>query len=107
MRTHRCLRQSGQWNDTANQWLKLHYSASIWLALESPAQKFRQTGIYLLIGDPKNRTSIVSTDDVARIAVDSVIGCRCSEPDFAGRRARDFTAGGYTAFWSYLQADYN
>lgn len=36
------------------------------------AERFRQTGIYLLIGDPKNRTSIVSTDDVARIAVASV-----------------------------------
>ena len=33
------------------------------------AERFRQTGIYLLIGDPKNRTSIVSTDDLARIAV--------------------------------------
>ena len=36
------------------------------------AERFRQTGMYLLIGDPKNRTSIVSTDDLARIAVDSV-----------------------------------
>ena len=36
------------------------------------AERFRQTGIYLLIGDPKNRTSIVSTDDLARIVVDSV-----------------------------------
>ncbi len=36
------------------------------------AERFRQTGIYLLIGDPKNRTSIVGTDDLARIAVDSV-----------------------------------
>lgn len=36
------------------------------------AERFRQTGIYLLIGDPKNRTSIVSTDDLARITVDSV-----------------------------------
>ncbi len=36
------------------------------------AERFRQTGIYLLIGDPRNRTSIVSTDDVARIAVESV-----------------------------------
>jgi len=36
------------------------------------AERFRQTGIYLLIGDPKNRTSILSTDDLARIAVDSV-----------------------------------
>ncbi|CEJ45970.1 SDR family oxidoreductase [Umezakia ovalisporum] len=36
------------------------------------AENFRQTGLYLLIGDPKNRTSIVSTDDLAKIAVDSV-----------------------------------
>ena len=36
------------------------------------AERFRQTQTYLLIGDPKNRTSIVSTDDLARIAVDSV-----------------------------------
>lgn len=36
------------------------------------AENFRQTGIYLLIGDPKSRTSIVSTDDLARIAVDSL-----------------------------------
>lgn len=35
------------------------------------AERFRQTGIYLLIGDPRNRTSIVSTDDLARIAVES------------------------------------
>lgn len=36
------------------------------------AERFRQTGIYLLIGDPRNRTSIVSTDDLARIAVESI-----------------------------------
>jgi uncharacterized protein YbjT (DUF2867 family) len=36
------------------------------------AEQFRQTGIYLLNGDSKNRTSIVSTDDLAQIAVDSV-----------------------------------
>jgi uncharacterized protein YbjT (DUF2867 family) len=36
------------------------------------AEQFRQTGIYLLNGDPNNRTSIVSTDDLAQIAVDSV-----------------------------------
>jgi uncharacterized protein YbjT (DUF2867 family) len=35
------------------------------------AERFRETGLYLLIGDPKNRTSIVSTDDLARIVVDS------------------------------------
>lgn len=32
------------------------------------AKQFRQTGIYLLIGDPEHRSSIVSTDDLARIA---------------------------------------
>ncbi|MGM3304523.1 SDR family oxidoreductase [Anabaena sp. WFMT] len=36
------------------------------------AERFRETGLYLLIGDPKNRTSIVSTDDLARIIVDSL-----------------------------------
>lgn len=36
------------------------------------AERFRQTGIYLLIGDSRNRTSIVSTDDLARMIVDSV-----------------------------------
>lgn len=36
------------------------------------AERFRETGIYLLIGDPKNRTSIISTDDLAKMAVDSV-----------------------------------
>lgn len=36
------------------------------------AERFRETGIYLLIGDAKNRSSIVSTDDLAKIAVDSV-----------------------------------
>lgn len=36
------------------------------------AEQFRQTGIYLLNGDSQNRTSIVSTDDLAQIAVDSV-----------------------------------
>jgi uncharacterized protein YbjT (DUF2867 family) len=35
------------------------------------AEKFRDTGIYLLIGDPQNRSSIVSTDDLAKIAIAS------------------------------------
>ncbi|MBF2047788.1 MAG: SDR family oxidoreductase [Leptolyngbya sp. IPPAS B-1204] len=35
------------------------------------ADQFRQTGIYLLVGDPQSRTSIVSTDDLARLAVES------------------------------------
>ncbi len=46
--------------------------------LLSLAERFRETGLYLLIGDPKNRTSVVSTDDLARIVVDSftVVGAR-------------------------------
>jgi uncharacterized protein YbjT (DUF2867 family) len=35
------------------------------------AERFRQTGIYVLIGDPQNRTSIISTDDLAQITVNS------------------------------------
>jgi uncharacterized protein YbjT (DUF2867 family) len=35
------------------------------------AERFRQTGVYLQIGDAKIRTSIVSTDDLARIAAES------------------------------------
>ena len=37
------------------------------------AERFRKTGIYLSIGNLKNRTSVVSTDDLAQIAVDSVM----------------------------------
>jgi len=40
--------------------------------LISLAERFQNTGIYVIIGDPKNRTSIVSTDDVAKIAINSV-----------------------------------
>ncbi|OUL20542.1 SDR family oxidoreductase [Nostoc sp. 106C] len=36
------------------------------------AERFRETGLYLLIGDPKNRTSILSTDDLAKMVVDSL-----------------------------------
>ena len=36
------------------------------------AERFQQTGIYLLIGDAEARTSIVSTDDLAEIAAKSV-----------------------------------
>jgi uncharacterized protein YbjT (DUF2867 family) len=50
------------------------------------AEQFRQTGIYLLNGDPNNRTSIVSTDDLARIAVDSVT--------LEGARNQIFPVGG-------------
>ncbi|MBZ8180544.1 SDR family oxidoreductase [Oscillatoria salina] len=40
--------------------------------LLSAAERFRDTGIYLLVGDRRNRSSIVSTDDLAKITVDSV-----------------------------------
>jgi len=36
------------------------------------AERFRDTGLYVIIGDPKNRTSIVSPDDLAKIVIDSV-----------------------------------
>jgi uncharacterized protein YbjT (DUF2867 family) len=35
------------------------------------AERFRETGLYLLLGDSKNRSSIVSTDDLAKMAVAS------------------------------------
>jgi uncharacterized protein YbjT (DUF2867 family) len=35
------------------------------------AERFRETGIYLLIGDSQNRSSIISTDDLAKIAIAS------------------------------------
>lgn len=50
------------------------------------AEKFRQTGIYLLNGDGKNRTSIVSTDDLAQMVVDSVT--------MEGARNQTFAVGG-------------
>lgn len=50
------------------------------------AERFRQTGIYLLVGDPQNRSSIVSTDDLARIAIDSVF--------VAAARNQIFSVGG-------------
>lgn len=50
------------------------------------AERFQQTGIYLLIGDPQNRSSIVSTDDLARIAIDSAT--------VAAARNRIFAVGG-------------
>ncbi|MDJ0687153.1 MAG: SDR family oxidoreductase [Xenococcaceae cyanobacterium MO_188.B32] len=36
------------------------------------AERFRDTGLYLLIGDAQNRSSIVSTDDLATMAIASV-----------------------------------
>lgn len=50
------------------------------------AERFRETRIYLLLGDRKNRTSIVSTDDLARIAVESVT--------VAGARNQTLLVGG-------------
>jgi len=50
------------------------------------AEQFKQTGVYLLSGDPKNRTSIVSTDDLARIAVESSLN--------GAARNRIFPVGG-------------
>ncbi len=50
------------------------------------AERFRETRIYLLIGDRKNRTSIVSTDDLARITVESVT--------VAGAQNQIFSIGG-------------
>lgn len=50
------------------------------------AERFRETGIYLSIGDLKNRSSVVSTDDLAKIAVDSVT--------VAGAKNQIFAVGG-------------
>lgn len=36
------------------------------------AESFRRTGIYLLLGDGKSRSSLVSTDDLAQMAIRSV-----------------------------------
>lgn len=50
------------------------------------AERFRETGTYLLIGDPKNRTSIISTDDLAKMIVDAVT--------MEGARNQIFAVGG-------------
>lgn len=50
------------------------------------AERFKDTGFYLLIGDPKNRTSVVSTDDVATIAIAST--------EVEGSRDRILPVGG-------------
>jgi uncharacterized protein YbjT (DUF2867 family) len=47
------------------------------------AERFQQTGIYLLIGDTRTRTSIVSTDDLARIAVESVTNPEAQDQIFS------------------------
>jgi uncharacterized protein YbjT (DUF2867 family) len=47
------------------------------------AERFRETGIYLLVGDSKNRSSIVSTDDLAKIAIASVTNPAAKNQIFA------------------------
>lgn len=47
------------------------------------AERFRDTGIYLLIGDSQNRSSIVSTDDLAKIAIASVTTAAAKNEIFA------------------------
>ena len=47
------------------------------------AERFRDTGFYLLIGDAKHRSSIVSTDDLARIAIASVSNPEAQNQIFA------------------------
>ncbi len=50
------------------------------------AEQFRQTGVYVLIGDPLSRTSVVSTDDLARLAIEAV--------SVEGARNQIFSVGG-------------
>lgn len=50
------------------------------------AEQFRKTGVYLLVGDPLSRTSIVSTDDLARLAIAAV--------SVEGARDQTFAVGG-------------
>jgi uncharacterized protein YbjT (DUF2867 family) len=47
------------------------------------AERFRDTGIYLLIGDNRNRSSVVSTDDLAKIAIASVTNPAAKNQIFA------------------------
>lgn len=47
------------------------------------AERFRDTGIYLLVGDRENRSSIVSTDDLAKIAIASISNPAAKERIFA------------------------
>lgn len=47
------------------------------------AERFRDTGLYLLIGDSQNRSSIVSTDDLAKIAIASVTNPEAQNQIFA------------------------
>lgn len=50
------------------------------------AERFQENGVYLLIGDPKSRTSTVSTDDLAKIAIHAV--------EVEGARNQIFPVGG-------------
>jgi uncharacterized protein YbjT (DUF2867 family) len=50
------------------------------------AERFEQTGIYLLLGEASTRTSIVSTDDLAKIAAES--------PTTEGARNQTLPVGG-------------
>ena len=50
------------------------------------AERFRDTGVYFSIGDQKNRSSIVSTDDLAKIAIAST--------EIEGAKDRVFAVGG-------------
>ncbi|ERN40810.1 putative nucleoside-diphosphate-sugar epimerase [Rubidibacter lacunae KORDI 51-2] len=54
--------------------------------LIASAERCRDSGIYVLVGDPGNRTSIVSTDDLADIAVASMTA--------EGAKNRTFSVGG-------------
>ncbi len=47
------------------------------------AERFKQTGVYLLIGDLYSRTSIISTDDLAIMAVDSITNSAACNQIFA------------------------
>jgi uncharacterized protein YbjT (DUF2867 family) len=40
--------------------------------LLSFAERFKESGLYILIGDPQHRSSIISTDDLAKMAIASV-----------------------------------
>lgn len=50
------------------------------------ARRFRDTGLYLLAGDPRNRTSVLSPDDLARAIA--------AAPDCDAARNRVFPIGG-------------
>lgn len=47
------------------------------------AEQFRQTSIYLMVGDPQIRTSIISTDDLAQIAAAAATTAAAQHQTFA------------------------